>query len=390
MSGFERYYQIVRCFRDEDLRADRQPEFTQLDVETSFLDIDGITGLMEALMRHVFDRVLGVALPDPFLRMTWDEAMARFGTDRPDLRNPLELVEVGDLVADTEFKVFAGPANDAGGRVAALLAPGAGGLARSAIDEYTRFVATYGAKGLAYIKVNDRAAGREGLQSPIVKFISDDALHGIMERTAARDGDLIFFGADSSKIVSDALGALRVKLGEDLGLVEDGWRILWVLDFPMFEWDPQEKRHTAAHHPFTAPDAGDPAAIESNPAGLKSRAYDMVLNGSEIAGGSVRIHRREVQQAVFRVLGIGEEEARAKFGFLLDALEYGCPPLGGIAFGLDRIAMLMTGSSSIREVIAFPKTQTANDPLTGAPGPAESRQLRELGIRLRGQDVPAG
>ena len=390
MSGFERYYQIVRCFRDEDLRADRQPEFTQLDVETSFLDLDGITGLMESLMRHVFDRVLGVTLPDPFPRMTWDEVMARFGTDRPDLRNPLELVEVGDLVADTEFKVFAGPANDPGGRVAALRAPGAGGLARSVIDDYTRFVATYAAKGLAYIKVNDRAAGREGLQSPIVKFISDGALHGIMERTAARDGDLIFFGADSSKIVNDALGALRVKLGEDLGLVEDGWRILWVLDFPMFEWNPQERRHAALHHPFTSPDTTDTDAIESNPAALRSRAYDIVLNGAEIAGGSVRIHRREVQQAVFRVLGIDEDEAREKFGFLLDALEYGCPPHGGIAFGLDRIAMLMTGADSIRDVIAFPKTQTANDPLTGAPGPADSRQLRELGIRLRDQGVPAG
>jgi aspartyl-tRNA synthetase len=390
MSGFERYYQIVRCFRDEDLRADRQPEFTQLDVETSFLDFDGITGRMEALMRHVFDRVLGVALPDPFPRMTYDDAMARFGTDRPDLRNPLELVEVGDLVADTDFKVFAGPANDPGGRVAALRAPGASGLARSAIDDYTRFVGTYAAKGLAYIKVNDRAAGRDGLQSPIVKFISDDALHGIMERTAAKDGDLIFFGADSSKIVNDALGALRVKLGEDLGLVEGGWRILWVLDFPMFEWSPQEKRHTALHHPFTSPDTNDVAAIEANPAALKSRAYDMVLNGSEIGGGSVRIHRREVQQAVFGVLGIGEDEARERFGFLLDALEYGCPPHGGIAFGLDRIAMLMTGSTSIREVIAFPKTQTANDPLTGAPGPAEPRQLRELGIRVLVQGVPAG
>ena len=382
MSGFERYYQIARCFRDEDLRADRQPEFTQLDVETSFLDLDGITGLMESLMRHVFERVLGVALPDPFPRMTCEEAMARFGTDRPDLRNPLELVEVGDLVADAEFKVFAGPASDPGARVAALKAPGAGALPRSGIDDYTRFVGTYGAKGLAYIKVNDLAAGRGGLQSPIVKFLSDDALQGIMERTAARDGDLVFFGADASKIVNDALGALRVKLGEDLGLVEDGWRVSWVVDFPMFEWDPRERRHSALHHPFTAPDTEDLAAIESNPAALKSRAYDMVLNGSEIGGGSVRIHRREIQQAVFRVLGIGEDEAREKFGFLLDALEFGCPPHGGIAFGLDRIAMLMTGSSSIRDVIAFPKTQTANDPLTGAPGFAEPRQLRELKIRV--------
>ena len=390
MSGFERYYQIVRCFRDEDLRADRQPEFTQLDVETSFLDLDAITALMESLVRHLFDRVLGVALPDPFPRMTWAEAMARFGTDRPDLRNPLELVEVSDLVADTQFKVFAGPANDPGGRVAALKAPGAGALARSAIDDYTRFVTVYGAKGLAYIKVNDLAAGREGLQSPIVKFLSDDAVQGIMERTGARDGDLIFFGADTSKIVNDALGALRVKLGEDLGLVEEGWRILWICDFPMFDWDPREKRYTALHHPFTSPDTGDIAAIESNPAALMSRAYDVVLNGSEIGGGSVRIHRHDVQQAVFRVLGIGEDEAQERFGFLLDALKFGCPPHGGIAFGLDRIAMLMTGSSSIRDVIAFPKTQTANDPLTGAPGPAEPRQLRELGIRVSERNTPPG
>ena len=388
MSGFERYYQIVRCFRDEDLRADRQPEFTQLDVETSFLDAGAITGLMEALMRHVFDRVLGVALPDPFPRMTYEEAMARFGTDRPDLRNSLELVEVGDLVADTEFKVFAGPASDPAARVAALKAPGAGAMPRSTIDDYTRFVGTYGAKGLAYVKVNDLAGGRAGLQSPIVKFLSDDALRGIMERTAARDGDLVFFGADKSKVVNDALGALRVKLGEDLGVVEDGWRVAWIVDFPMFEWDPREKRYAALHHPFTSPVVDNPAVIESNPAGLKSRAYDMVLNGAEIGGGSVRIHRREVQQAVFRVLGIGEDEARERFGFLLDALGFGCPPHGGIAFGLDRIAMLMTGSSSIRDVIAFPKTQTANDPLTGAPAPADPRQLRELGIRAHG--APAG
>ena len=390
MAGFERYYQIVRCFRDEDLRADRQPEFTQLDVETSFLDLDAITGLMEALVRHVFDRVLGVALPDPFPRMTCEEALVRFGTDRPDLRNPLELVEVGDLVADVEFKVFAGPANDPGGRVAALKAPGAGALPRSAIDDCTRFVAGHGAKGLAYVKVNDLAKGRDGLQSPIVKFLSDGAVRGIMERTGAGDGDLVFFGADKSKVVNDSLGALRVKLGEDLGLVEGGWRIVWVVDFPMFEWDPREKRHFALHHPFTAPDTEDLAAIESDPAALKSRAYDMVLNGSEIGGGSVRIHRRELQQAVFRVLGIGEDEARERFGFLLDALELGCPPHGGIAFGLDRIAMLMTGSRSIRDVIAFPKTQTANDPLTGAPGPADPRQLRELGIRVREQSEPAG
>ncbi len=387
-SGFERYYQIVRCFRDEDLRADRQPEFTQLDVETSFLDLEGITALMESLMHHVFDRVLGVALPTPFPRMTYDEAMARFGTDRPDLRNPLELVEIGDLVADTEFKVFARPAKAPGSRVAALKAPGAGALPRSAIDDYTRFVGTCGAKGLAYVKVNDLAKGREGLQSPIVKFLSDDAVQGIMERTAAGDGDLVFFGADTEKVVNDALGALRLKLGEDLGLVEEGWRVAWVVDFPMFEWDPREKRHAALHHPFTSPDTDDVAAIESDPAALRSQAYDMVLNGSEIGGGSVRIHRREVQQAVFRVLGIGEDEARERFGFLLDALGFGCPPHGGIAFGLDRIAMLMTGSSSIRDVIAFPKTQTANDPLTGAPGPAEPGQLRALGIRVPG--APAG
>ncbi|MDX1512938.1 MAG: aspartate--tRNA ligase, partial [Gammaproteobacteria bacterium] len=383
MGGFERYYQIVRCFRDEDLRADRQPEFTQLDIETSFLEADDIMSIMERLMRHVFKVVLDVALPDPFPRMTYAEAMKRFGTDRPDLRNPLQLTEVSELVKDTEFKVFAGPAADPVGRVAAMRVPKGGELPRSVIDEYTRYVGEYGAKGLAYIKVNDAGGGRDGLQSPIVKFLSDEAVSGILETTGAEDGDLIFFGADKEIIVNDALGHLRDRLGADLDLIEDGWRIGWIVDFPMFEWNTEEKRWDPLHHPFTAPDIDDFRAIEAEPGELMSKAYDMVLNGAEIGGGSVRIHRQEVQQAVFRVLGIGDEEARQKFGFLLDALKYGCPPHGGIAFGLDRIAALMSGAASIREVIAFPKTQTASDPLTGAPGPAEEKALRELGIRLR-------
>ena len=383
MAGFERYYQIVRCFRDEDLRADRQPEFTQLDIETSFLGQEDIMQLMERLVRHIFAEVLAVALPDPFPRMTYAQCMQRFGVDRPDLRIPLELTEVADLMGGVEFKVFAGPASDPDGRVAALRVPQGGAIARSAIDEYTRFVGIYGAKGLAYIKVNDVSAGREGLQSPIVKFLTDAAIQGIVERTGASNGDLIFFGADKAQVVNDALGALRVKLGEDLGLVSDSWQPLWVIDFPMFEWDSKEKRYQALHHPFTAPDSDDPERIAADPGSLLSKAYDVVLNGAEIGGGSVRIHRESVQNAVFRVLGIEQAEAEQRFGFLLRALRYGCPPLGGIAFGIDRIAAIMTGSSSIRDVIAFPKTQSASCPLTAAPAPASDHQLRELGIRLR-------
>ena len=383
VAGFDRYYQIVRCFRDEDLRADRQPEFTQLDIETSFLTQDQIMGLMEGLVRRLFQQVLGVALPEPFLRMTYTEAMRRYGSDKPDLRIALELVDVADLVADCDFKVFCGPAKDPKGRVAALRVPGGGALARSQIDAYTAYVARYGAKGLAYIKVNERARGREGLQSPIVKFLSDAAVAGILERTQAADNDLIFFGADSAKVVNDALGALRLKIGQDLSMVQGGWRPLWVVDFPMFEWDAEERRWVAMHHPFTSPKSDDPAALRADPQRAFAKAYDMVLNGSEIGGGSVRIHRQEMQSTVFDLLGIAPEEARAKFGFLLDALKFGAPPHGGIAFGLDRLAMLMAGADSIREVIAFPKTQTAADPLTDAPTEVSEAQLRELHIRVR-------
>jgi aspartyl-tRNA synthetase len=383
IAGFDRYYQIVRCFRDEDLRADRQPEFTQLDIETSFLTQDGIMELMEGLTRSFFKEVLGVALPDPFERMTFAEAMRRYGSDKPDLRNPLELADVADLVRDCDFKVFAGPAKDPKGRVAALRVPGGGAMPRSQIDGYTEFVGRYGAKGLAYIKVNESARGREGLQSPIIKFLSDAAVAGILERTGAADNDLIFFGADSAKVVSDALGALRLKIGQDLKLVQQGWRPLWVVDFPMFEWDAEERRWVAMHHPFTAPKIDDPAALRADPEKALAKAYDMVLNGSEIGGGSVRIHRQEMQSTVFDLLGIGAEEATRKFGFLLDALKFGAPPHGGIAFGLDRLAMLMTGADSIREVIAFPKTQTAADPMTDAPTEIGEPQLRELHIRVR-------
>jgi aspartyl-tRNA synthetase len=382
ISGFDRYYQIVRCFRDEDLRADRQPEFTQLDIETSFLPQDEIMRLMEGLVRHIFRDVLAAELPDPFPRMSYAEAMRRFGSDKPDLRVALELVDVADLVMACDFKVFANPAKDPGGRVAALRVPGGGTLPRSQIDEYTAFVARYGARGLAYIKVNERVRGREGLQSPIIKFLSDAALAGILERTGAADNDLIFFGADSAKVVNDSLGALRLKLGQDLKRVEAGWRPLWVVDFPMFEWDADEKRWVAMHHPFTAPRNDDPAALAAAPGAALARAYDMVLNGSEIGGGSVRIHRSEMQSTVFGLLGIARDEAQRKFGFLLDALKFGAPPHGGIAFGLDRLVMLMAGADSIREVIAFPKTQTAADPLTDAPTEVSEAQLRELHVRV--------
>jgi aspartyl-tRNA synthetase len=383
VSGFDRYYQIVRCFRDEDLRADRQPEFTQLDVETSFMDEDGIMTLMERMVRELFREVLEEALPEPFPRMSYAEAVRCFGTDRPDLRIPLELIDIGDLLAGVEFKVFAGPANDPEGRVAALRLPAGGELTRKEIDDYTKFVGIYGAKGLAYIKVNDLAQGREGLQSPILKFLPDAVVSEIMARTGAQNGDLVFFGADKARVVNESLGALRVRLGEDRGLVERGWRPVWVVDFPMFEWDPQQKRWDALHHPFTAPQVDDPEALLAEPGAALSRAYDMVINGTEVGGGSVRIHRSETQAAVFSLLGLGEEEAREKFGFLLDALKYGAPPHGGIAFGLDRMVMLMTGASSIRDVIAFPKTQSASCPLTQAPAAVSALQLDELNLRVR-------
>ena len=383
MSGLDRYYQIVRCFRDEDLRADRQPEFTQLDIEMSFVDEAVVTGTMEALIRYVFKAVLDVDLPDPFPRMTYAEAMIRFGSDKPDLRIELELVEVSDLMSEAEFKVFAGPANDPDGRVAALRLPGGAQLSRKHIDEYTEFVSRYGAKGLAYIKVNDVDGGRDGLQSPILKFLPDEAVTALLERTAANSGDLIFFGADKAQIVNDALGELRVKLGHDQGLVRAGWAPLWVVDFPMFERGPYSERWMALHHPFTAPALNDPEALRADPGNALSRAYDMALNGSEIGGGSIRIHDQDMQSVVFDLLGISKEEADEKFGFLLRALEYGAPPHGGIAFGLDRIVMLMAGAESIRDVIAFPKTQSAHDPLTDAPGAVSAEQLKETGIRLR-------
>jgi len=382
VSGLDRYYQIVRCFRDEDLRADRQPEFTQLDIETSFMDEEAIMEMMEDMIRDVFARVLEAPLPNPFPRMAHEEALTRFGSDKPDLRIPLELVDVGDLMTGVEFKVFFGPANDPHSRVAALRLPAGGELTRKEIDDYTRFVGIYGAKGLAYIKVNDVGAGRDGLQSPILKFLPDAVIAAIMERTGAANGDLVFFGADKSSIVNEALGALRVKLGHDRGLVLPGWQPVWIVDFPMFDRDEKEGRWVALHHPFTAPQTDDSLALETNPHGVLSRAYDMVLNGSEIGGGSVRIHKADIQQAVFRLLGIDEAEARDKFGFLLDALQFGCPPHGGIAFGLDRLVMLMAGAASIREVMAFPKTQTANCLLTQAPSTISEAQLRELGIRL--------
>lgn len=383
MSGFDRYYQIVRCFRDEDLRADRQPEFTQLDIETSFLEETDIQLLMENLIRKLFKELLNVELPDPFPRMKYAEALNRFGSDKPDLRIPLELIDISDLVKNVEFKVFAGPANSKEGRVAALKFPKGCELSRKEIDDYTAMVAQFGAKGLAYIKVNDRAAGVSGLQSPILKFLPENVVEEILQRVKAETGDIVFFGADKAKVVNESLGALRIKLGQDKNLYQGEWKPLWVVDFPMFEWDEKEHRWQFLHHPFTSPQLTDISAIEKNPGDSLARAYDIVLNGTELGGGSIRIHNPEMQLAVLGLLNIDAQQAQDKFGFLLDALKFGCPPHGGIAIGLDRLIMLMFGANSIREVIAFPKTQNAGCPLTSAPSPVGEAQLRELGIQVK-------
>jgi aspartyl-tRNA synthetase len=383
MSGMDRYYQIVRCFRDEDLRADRQPEFTQLDIEASFVDETQIQQWIEGLLRELFSKLLNVNLPDPFPRMTYAEAMQRFGSDKPDLRIPLELVDIADLVKDVDFKVFSEPAQQPNHRVTALRLQKGETLTRSMIDDYTRFVGIYGAKGLAYIKINQRDKGIEGLQSPIIKFLPPETIEAILKRLNAQTGDIIFFGADKANIVTDALGALRIKLAQDQNLIEDGWKPLWVVDFPMFEEDPQTGKWQPLHHPFTAPNIESIDKLKASPRTILSRAYDVVLNGIELGGGSIRIHNTEMQKIVFELLGIQEKEAEEKFGFLLEALKYGCPPHGGIALGLDRLIMLMTGSASIRDVIAFPKTQTASCPLTAAPTAISDEQLRELGIRIR-------
>jgi aspartyl-tRNA synthetase len=394
VSGFDRYYQITKCFRDEDLRADRQPEFTQIDCETSFLDEIEIRAIFEEMIRTVFREAIGVELPKQFPTMTYGEAMRLYGSDKPDLRVKLQFTDLTEVMRDVDFKVFSGPATMPGGRVVGLRVPGGAELSRSEIDAYTQFVAIYGARGLAWIKVNDAARGREGLQSPIVKNLHDRAIDAVLSRTGAVNGDIIFFGADKARVVNDAIGALRSRIGHSefgrrVGLVESEWRPLWVTDFPMFEYDEEDARWTAVHHPFTSPKDGHEDFMATDPGRCLAKAYDMVLNGWEIGGGSVRIHREEVQSKVFRALKIGPEEARAKFGFLLDALQYGAPPHGGIAFGLDRIVTMMAGAESIRDVIAFPKTQRAQDLLTQAPSPVDERQLRELHIRLRQPEAKA-
>jgi aspartyl-tRNA synthetase len=380
VAGFDRYYQIAKCFRDEDLRADRQPEFTQIDIETSFMDEEGIMGLAEEMIRKLFLELKGIDLGD-FPRMPYSEAMLRYGSDKPDLRYPMELVDVADLMADIEFKVFAGPANDPKCRVTALKVPGGAKLTRKNIDDYTKYVSIYGAKGLAWIKVNEIENGVNGLQSPIIKFLGDEVTMAIMDRLGAENGDIVFFGADKEKVVSEALGALRIKVGEDLEMSQCEWAPLWVVDFPMFE-ETSDGGLTALHHPFTAPSC-TPEELKADPLNALSRAYDMVLNGCELGGGSIRIHDQEMQAKVLEILGISDEEADDKFGFLLDALQYGAPPHGGLAFGLDRLIMLMTGTDSIREVIAFPKTQSASCMMTNAPGEVSAAQLRELNIKLR-------
>jgi len=386
MSGMDRYYQVVRCFRDEDLRADRQPEFTQLDIETSFMNEEQIMGQMEIMIRNLFVNELNVVLPTPFPHITYAESMQRYGNDRPDLRIDLELVTVSDLMAEVDFKVFSAPAKNADGRVAVLRVPGGNALSRKKIDAYTKYVSRYGAKGLAYIKCNEIANGRDGLQSPIVKFLPDEVLSAIIERCGAVDGDLLFFGADKTKVVNESLGALRVKVAEDLDLVGVEWKPVWVVDFPMFDYDEKAGRWNALHHPFTAPSVSV-EQMKSDPGAALSRAYDMVLNGSEIGGGSIRIHDSAMQETVFGILGIEDDEAQEKFGFLLEALKYGCPPHGGMAFGLDRLIMLMSGASSIRDVMAFPKTQTASCPLTSAPAGVPLKQLSELHIRVKKPQV---
>ncbi|MEK9626193.1 MAG: aspartate--tRNA ligase [Gammaproteobacteria bacterium] len=388
ISGFERYYQIARCFRDEDLRADRQPEFTQLDIEMSFIDESAIIDLMEGMIRTVFAETLSINLPNPFPRLTYAEAVRRFGTDRPDLRIPLELVDVADLMQDVEFKVFSTPARSTGCRVAVLRVPGGGALSRQQIDGYTDLVKQFGAGGLAYIKVNQIDQGPEGLQSPILKFMPEAVVQEVLNRCGATDGDILFFGADRTRVVNDALSALRIRLGHDLGLVEDGWQPMWVVEFPLLEEDPEAGRWVSLHHPFTAPHPDDLSALVTDPGNVRSRAYDMVLNGTEIGGGSIRIHQSEVQQQVFSALGFDEQEAKARFGFLLDALRFGAPPHGGIAFGIDRIVSMVAGEDSIRDVIAFPKTQRASCLLTEAPGDVDLEQLRELGLRVNKTQDP--